>query len=227
MKKLSGLSIFFPAFNDAQSLPDLIKRAHDAAYEVTKRFEVIVINDGSTDTTAQVLKALMENYPTTLRAVTHTTNRGYGQALRSGFRTSRYKWVFYTDGDGQYDPLELTQLVHQLTAATDVVNGYKIKRSDAWIRTVIGSIYNWWLHQQYPLPIRDIDCDFRLIRRSMLQKIHLTSTSGTICLELITKLSLAGARFAEVPIHHYPRRFGRSQFFRPRHLLSTLKEMVR
>ena len=231
MSVLSTLSVFFPAYNDAKTIPTLVKRAYQVAPKVAKRFEVIVINDGSTDDTARMLYRLKKRYPC-LRVVTHAHNRGYGAALRSGFRKSRYAWVFYTDGDGQYDPMELVKLVRALkqrkeVVPIDVVNVYKIKRADPLLRIVLGNIYNWWTHQRATLPIRDIDCDFRLMRRSMLEKLHLTSSSGTICMELITKLDKIGAHFAEVPIHHYPRRFGRSQFFQPRHLWKTLKEALR
>lgn len=221
MKHLSSLSIFFPSLNDAKILPYLIARAHTAAQKVTRNFEVIVVDDGSTDNTKEILRELCRHYPH-LRIVTHHANKGYGGALKSGFRVAKKDWVFYTDGDGQYDPMELTRLVGTLTPTTDVVNGYKTKRADTIVRTLIGFLYNLATQTLYHPPIRDIDCDFRLIRRKNLTKISLTSTSGIICVELITKLYASGARFAETPISHYVRRFGRSQFFQWKHIYQTL-----
>lgn len=225
MKKISSISIFFPTLNDANVLPDLISKAFTAARLVTHNVEVIIVNDGSTDDTKNVVKKLQKRFPA-LRVITHTTNQGYGAALISGFNASKKDWVFYTDGDGQYDPMELTKLVKKAKPNIDVVNGYKTKRADSWIRTVTGNLYNWFAHRIYPLPIADLDCDFRLIRRSKLQKIHLTSSSGAICLELVTKLQKAGARFTEVPVSHYPRRFGNSEFFRFHHLKKTLLSLL-
>lgn len=224
MQKLSGLSIFFPAYNDNHTIGGLIKAAGIIAKEVSKKNEIIVINDGSTDDTAKVLDKLKKQYP--LRVITHQANRGYGGALISGFKSAKYDWIFYTDGDGQYDPGEITKLVSQLKPGIDVVNGYKLKRADTKIRTISGNLYNRLAHALYHLPIRDLDCDFRLIKASKLRKINLKRYSGIICLELVLKLQKAGAKFSEVGIHHYPRRFGRSQFFSVKHLLSNFRDLI-
>ena len=225
MKKLSSLSLFFPALNDAESLPTLLARADRAARTVTNTYEIIVINDGSTDQTAVVLGKLRRRYRN-LRVITHTSNEGYGAALISGFAAAKLAWVFYTDGDGQYDPMELIKLVKRATNNADVINGYKANRADGYMRKIIGSAYNSAVHMLYSVPIRDIDCDFRLIRRRMLQKITLRSTTGAICLELITKLHRAGARFSEVAVSHHPRLFGTSQFFQLNHLIETARALL-
>ncbi len=222
--KLPGLSIVFPAYNDANSIPALIAKAHKTGRKVALKHEIIVVNDGSQDNTRAVLQKLSQKY-SRLYIVHHAKNKGYGAALRSGFKKTRMAWVFYTDGDGQYDPTELIKLVGQLDSKTDVVNGYKHRRSDSFLRTQMGNLYNAFVHMRYRLPIRDIDCDFRLMRASILKKIRLKSTSGGFPLELVVALSRAGARFKEVPVSHYPRTAGTSQFFRPRHLLATLRDL--
>ncbi len=226
MKKLPELSLFFPCLNDAQSLARLISRADQIAKQVAIRYEILVINDGSTDNTSRVLARLQKRY-IHLHTITHPKNMGYGAALQSGFSNARYDWVFYTDGDGQYDPSELKKLVERVTPSVDVVNGYKIHRADHWTRTVLGVLYNRVAHVITRLPIRDIDCDFRLIRRLALRDITLHNDSGAICIELISKLHTHGAKFAEVPVHHYPRRFGRSEFFRISHLSTMLHSLTR
>ena len=225
MNKLPNLTIFFPSLNDARSLPDLIKKSDICAQKVAKNYEILVINDGSTDNTAQVLRQLQKQYKR-LRTITHNENKGYGAALKSGFAHAKFDWIFYTDGDGQYDPSELSLLVARVTDRVDVVNGYKRKRADHWIRVSIGWFYNHYAHAIKYLPIRDVDCDFRLIRRSAINKITLESNSGTICIELISKLHAKGAMFDEVPVHHYPRRFGKSEFFRFSHLLTTFHSLT-
>ena len=121
--------------------------------------------------------------------------------------------VFYTDGDAQYDPNELRDLYAKLTPEIDVVNGYKIARSDPLHRIIIGRIYHHTVKLLFGFKLRDVDCDFRLIRRNVFDVIQLESDSGTICLELVKKLQDAGFNFAEVPVHHYHRTYGKSQFF--------------
>jgi glycosyltransferase involved in cell wall biosynthesis len=221
------LSVFFPAYNDAQALPALIANTFEVLADYGDDHEVIVVNDGSTDDTPAVLERLREQYPEHLRVVTHAENRGYGGALRTGFAASRHELVFYTDGDGQYDVGELPRLLEAMTPGVGLVNGYKLERQDPWHRIAIGQVYNSLARFLFRVRIRDIDCDFRLIRRALLEELDLTSTSGTICVELVRKLELSGCGIAEVGVHHYPRRYGRSQFFRIRSLLTTFSQLLR
>lgn len=225
MQKIKSLSFVYPAYNDSQSLPELIKKTYQVAKKITKNFEVIIVNDGSTDNTKKVLKDLQKKF-SKLRVIHHGKNQGYGKAISTGFSHATHEWVFYTDGDGQYDPSELLLLVKKLKSGVDVVNGYKIAREDMMIRRILGKLYNFVLHKLYPVPISDIDCDFRLIRRSVLNKISLTKTSAAFCLELVLKLKDIGCRFTEVGVHHHSRKFGRSQFFKPSHIIKTLHENI-
>jgi glycosyltransferase involved in cell wall biosynthesis len=215
-----GLSVFFPAFNDEDSIAGLIQEAMEAALRITNNCEVIVVNDGSTDGTAAVLNDLAGKEPR-LRVIHHPRNRGYGGALRSGFESATKDLVFYTDGDGQYDVREMAELLPLMVEDVDVVNGYKIKRLDSRRRIVLGAIYKLLAKWMFRLPIRDVDCDFRLIRREAIQSLRLTSSSGVICTEMVYKLSRAGYRFAETPVHHYPRLHGQSQFFTLRRVAKT------
>jgi glycosyltransferase involved in cell wall biosynthesis len=190
-------------------------------------YEVIVVNDGSFDDTAAVLKQLRDQYGPCLHVVTHEQNRGYGGALRSGLEAATKEFVFYTDGDGQYDVSELPGLLKLVGPHTGLVNGYKLERHDPAHRIWIGKAYNFCARLLFRIRIRDIDCDYRLIRRSLLMKLQLTSTSGTICVELVRKLEMTGCGVAETGVHHYPRLYGKSQFFRLRSLATTLYELVR
>lgn len=222
-----SISVFFPAYNDAPSLPGLLAKTFETLRENFEDYEVIVVNDGSADNTAAVLQELQRQYGSALRVVTHEKNRGYGGALRSGFAAARKDLVFYTDGDGQYDPREMMALYAKLRPDVGFVNGYKLERNDPQHRIWIGSTYNQFARALFGVRIRDIDCDFRLMRRDLLQSLHLTSTSGTICVELVRKLELSGWAFEEVGVHHYPRLHGRSQFFRVRSLLKTLYQLIK
>lgn len=226
MKKLSSLSIFFPSLNDARILPVLVDKAYKTGQKIASDFEIIVVDDGSTDDTPQVLKQLAKSYKN-LKTVRHKKNLGYGGALQSGFKNSSKDWVFYTDGDGQYDVAEAAKLVEKLSGDISVVNGYKLKREDPILRKLIGSFYNWVLKMIYQLPISDVDCDFRLIKKSLIDKIKLTSTSGAICLELVIKLQKAGAKFSEVGVHHYKRKFGKSEFFKLKNITNSILDNLK
>jgi len=224
---VESLSVFFPAYNDAPTIPTLLAAVFEVLDQWVPDYEVIVVNDGSADKTAEILEQLRRKYAPRLRVVTHTVNRGYGGALRSGFEAATKDFVFYTDGDGQYDVRELPMLLKLMGPKTGLVNGYKLERHDPWHRIWIGATYNFCARLLFRIRIRDIDCDYRLIRRELLQPSPLTSTSGTVCVELVRKLELSGWEVAEVGVHHYPRLYGRSQFFRLKSLAVTLVELLR
>lgn len=221
-----SLSVFFPAYNDAGTIASLVIAAHSTAQRLTPDFEILIINDGSADNTADIADELARTYPE-VRVIHHRKNRGYGGALRSGFAEARKDVIFYTDGDGQYDPTELAVLWPHLSADVDLVNGYKISRSDPWHRIVIGRIYHHTVKILFGLTVRDVDCDFRLMRRGIFERVHLERSSGVICLEMMKKITDAGFRIAEVPVHHYHRAFGRSQFFNFRRLAKTAVDVGR
>jgi glycosyltransferase involved in cell wall biosynthesis len=208
----SSLSVFFPAYNDSGTIASLVIRALQTASRLTPNHEVIVVNDGSTDSTAQILNALTLVYPA-LRIVTHQVNQGYGGALRSGFAAASKDIVFYTDGDAQYDPGEMELLWKQMRPEVDLVNGYKISRSDPWHRIFIGRTYHHIVKTLFGLTVRDVDCDFRMMRRTIFDRVRLEKNSGVICLEMMKKIQDAGFTIVEVPVHHYHRAYGRSQFF--------------
>jgi glycosyltransferase involved in cell wall biosynthesis len=211
---MPGLSVFFPAYNDAATIATLVMRSVRVAATLTDDYEVIVINDGSRDDdTATILDELARIYPDHVRIVHHEKNRGYGGALRTGFATARKDFVFYTDGDAQYDPSEMTLLWKTMTADVDWVNGWKISRSDPLHRIIIGRTYHYMVKLLFGLKVRDVDCDFRLMRRRIFDVVTLEKDSGVICLEMMKKFQDAGFRVAEHPVHHYHRAYGKSQFF--------------
>jgi len=222
----SSLSVFFPAYNDAGTIASLALVAHMTARTLRDDHEVIVIDDGSPDHTAPLLDEMARHFPW-LRVVHHETNRGYGGALRSGFAHASKELIFYTDGDAQYDPREMKRLFEALTPQVDFVNGYKISRHDPLHRIVIGRLYHWLVKIAFGLRLRDVDCDFRLMRRSVFDKVTLTRSSGVICVELMKKVQDRGFRIAEVPVHHYHRSYGKSQFFNFRRVARTVADLAR
>jgi glycosyltransferase involved in cell wall biosynthesis len=159
--------------------------------------------------------------------VHHERNRGYGGALRTGFATASKDLVFYTDGDAQYDPREMKALMAAFSDDVDFVNGYKISRNDPFHRVVIGRVYHWFVKLAFGLRLRDVDCDFRLMRRSVFEKVRLTRSSGVICVELMKKVQDHGYRLAEVPVHHFHRSYGKSQFFNFPRVARTLLDLAK
>lgn len=220
-----SISVFFPCYNDAQTIGALVDEAIITLRSLTDKYEVIVIDDKSADNSRKVLKQLKRKYPKELRLIFHKKNRGYGGVLRDGFKKAKNDLIFYTDGDGQYDVSELTILLGLMTEDINFVNGIKMERQDFAYRVIIGNFYAFLIRWLFLLPIFDVDCDFRLIRKSLLNKISLKGSSGSICVELVKKAQLKGAKFRQVSVHHYPRLYGQSQFFHLRRLIQTFEEV--
>jgi glycosyltransferase involved in cell wall biosynthesis len=221
-----SLTAFFPAYNDQHTIEGIVRTVADEIRKVTNDFEVLVVNDGSKDQTGIILDRLATELPF-LRVIHHERNKGYGAALITGFKNSHKDLIFYTDGDGQYDVRELHNLLAHLKPNIDLVNGYKVKRADPWYRIWIGATYRRAMRWAFCLSIRDVDCDFRLFRKYVFDRITLESQSGVICVEMAKKFERAGFRMAEVPVSHYPRMYGRSEFFRVRHLAHTFRGLLK
>jgi glycosyltransferase involved in cell wall biosynthesis len=220
-----SISAFFPAYNDVESIGKIVHTMAWLLPKLTNDYEIVVVDDGSVDGTGDLLKALGQEYPF-LRVIHHGVNRGYGAALITGFANCSRELIFYTDGDGQYDVEELPLLLKALGDDIDVVNGYKISRSDPRYRIVAGLIYRWLMRWLFRLRIKDVDCDFRLFRRDLLTRTRLTFNSGVICVEMVKRFQDLGCRIVEVPVHHYHRYHGRSQFFRFKHLRRVFVQLL-
>ena len=223
--KQPSITVFFPCYNDKGTIATLVIEARSTLEKITNDYEIIVVDDGSTDGSRELLKKLQHDVHQ-LKLVFHEKNKGYGGALRSGFSAATKDLIFYTDGDGQYDVKELSKLLEKLSPGVDIINGYKIKRSDPFYRIIIGYIYQRAMQLLFWLPVSDPDCDFRLIRRKVFDKIQLKSNTGTICIELLKKADQAGFKFTEVGVSHYFRSYGKSQFFNFKRIGSTLIKLV-
>ena len=220
-----SVSAMFPCYNDATTIARLVDEVHRALEPLTAALEVIVVNDGSSDGSREVLDDLAATR-SWLRPIHHDRNRGYGGALISGFTAAQHDWIFYTDGDGQYDASEAALLVPLATDDVDVVQGFKLGRGDSWYRKVIGRVYHHTVKLLFRLPVRDTDCDFRMFRRGLVVAHPLVSTSGVICVEMMRGFAAQGARFVETPVHHYRRPSGRSQFFRVPAIARSARQLL-
>jgi glycosyltransferase involved in cell wall biosynthesis len=225
-ERLSGISAFFPCYNDAGSIEEMVRRVNAVLPSVAEQYDITVVDDGSVDNSVAILEDLRCELPT-LSIVRHTRNRGYGGALRSGFEAATKEFVFYTDGDGQYDPCELRKLAALMGDRIGLVNGFKLSRSDPFYRKITGGAYEWMARRIFGTRIKDVDCDFRLIRTEYLRRVPLTFESGAIGLELIYNLQAAGCRMRETGVHHYPRLYGRSEFFSLKHVTDLIGDVAR
>jgi glycosyltransferase involved in cell wall biosynthesis len=221
-----SISACFPAYNDGGTIASMVVIAAAILPQVTDDFEIIVGNDGSVDYTGQVLDQLKTVVPQ-LRVFHHPQNKGYGGNLRFLFAQATKDLIFYTDGDAQYDVRELLKLAERMRPGIDIVNGYKISRNDPIHRIIIGRIYHHVMKWAFGFTIRDVDCDFRLIRRHCFDQVELESTDGTLPLEMVKKFTDAGFVFEEVPVHHFHRVYGISQFFNWRRLIRVVRDLTR
>jgi len=222
-----AISAFFPAYNDAGTISSMVITVLLTLREISDDYEVIVVNDGSQDHTAEILDELARIYPDEVRIIHHPQNRGYGGALRTGFASATKEWIFYTDGDAQYDPRELKNLAALAGEDVDFINGWKIERQDPLHRIIIGRLYQYTIKLMFGLKLKDVDCDFRLMRRVVFDRVQLTSDSGVICVELMKKVQDAGFRLTETPVHHFHRAYGKSQFFRFRRLAEVFRDLTK
>lgn len=226
VKKLPSLSVVFPAYNDEKTIGSLVNKVTRLLPKITNEHEILVVNDGSSDNTKEVLNKIQEQN-SLLRVINHKQNRGYGAALMHGFQAARKEFIFYTDGDGQYDIGELKNLIREVDRNVDIVTGFKLERSDPWFRKVIGVLYNQWVKTLFTLKVRDVDCDFRLFRRKILYGLRFRSKSGAFDAEFMKKLEERNVRFKEVGVHHYPRMYGHSQIFNVKNICKSLFDLVR
>ena len=209
MSKVSELSVFFPAYNEEANIETTIKKAAAFLPQVAKKWEIIVIDDGSKDKTGTIVKKLAAK-DKRIKLITHSPNRGYGEALKSGLYGSRYGLIAFTDSDGQFDITELNNLLANLDQA-DLVAGYRIERQDSLIRKLFGRGWTLLANLLLGINVRDVDCGFKLLKKEVIKKIPKLESvrGGMISPELLAKTKKAGFKIVEVGVHHYPRKEGK------------------
>jgi glycosyltransferase involved in cell wall biosynthesis len=195
-----------PAFNEEANVAEAVRRSRDVAQRLCSAYEIVVVDDGSTDDTVGRVEAAADGHGDVV-LLRHPRNRGYGEALRTGFRAARYDLVFFTDSDNQFDLGELESFLPWIERA-DVVCGYRLNRQDRWSRRVIGKSWNYLVRALFYVPVRDIDCAFKLFRRSVFEDIDLASVGAMVNTELMVKLGRSGAGVVEIGVTHYPRTAG-------------------
>jgi glycosyltransferase involved in cell wall biosynthesis len=204
--RLPSISAFFPAYNEEKNVPGMVERLGAVLPRVADAWEIIVVNDGSADRTGAVADEIAARDPH-VRVVHHPTNRGYGGALKSGFAAGRHAWIFFTDGDGQFDVAEIERLL-PFAPAYDVVVGYRIARAEGGLRRLNAAGWNWLVRRLFRIPVRDVDCAFKLIKREVLERVHPEAEGAMISTELLARAARAGFTIHEVGVHHRLREHG-------------------
>jgi glycosyltransferase involved in cell wall biosynthesis len=226
-RHLTSLSIFFPAYNEEANIAKSVEKAVEVAKRLTSNYEILVVNDGSSDNTADVVQALCEQNPH-VRLINHAQNQGYGGALMSGFINATKGWIFFSDADLQFDLDELDRLVEK-TDTNDVVLGYRIKRNDPFMRLLNAKGWNFLNRALFGLRVKDIDCAFKLFKSETVKPIlrNMQSRGAMISAELLIRLHRNGVGFAEVGVNHYPRKMGSATGAKPSVIIRAFREMAR
>jgi glycosyltransferase involved in cell wall biosynthesis len=219
------VSIVLPAFNEEANIEQAISEATRTGERLFRRHEIVVVDDGSADRTAQLVRAAGESDPR-VRLVTHEGNRGYGEALRSGFLATELDFVFFTDADLQFDLDELEGFL-QYAGTVDVVAGYRLNRQDPLPRRLMAYGWNLLVRVLFYVPVRDIDCAFKLFDRRVLREIEIESVGAMVNTELMVKLGRAGASVVEVGVSHRPRRAGEARGANPQVIATAFREVYR
>jgi len=218
------LSLVFPAFDEARNLDTLLDRALTIGASLTRDFEIIVVDDGSRDGSAAIVRRRARAQPT-IRLLRHAENRGYGAALRAGLREAQGELVFFSDADLQFDLAELSLLLDH-ARDFDVVAGYRHPRRDPWPRRVLAFGWGSLVRVLFGLPVRDIDCAFKVFRRHVIEAVPLASLGAFVNTELLVRARSAGFRIHQVPVTHRRRRYGRQSGAHPRVILRALLELA-
>jgi len=224
MEKIN-LSVFFPAYNEERNVERMVEALERVLPQVAEDFEIIIVNDGSMDKTGEIADRLVKEDPK-VRVVHHERNLGYGAAIRSGINACRKEYLFFTDGDGQFDVSQLSLFI-PLMPEYDAVIGFRLNRQDPWIRKLNAWAWNRLVRLMFGLKVRDIDCAFKLFHRKVFKDIELESSGAMISTEMLVKIKKKGYKLHEVGVFHSPRLAGKQTGANLRVILRAFKELYR
>lgn len=208
VKALESLSVFFPIYNEVANLAPLIDSAEAIIPSLAKKYECILINDGSDDGSEETASSLIKDKKN-WRLVSHQKNLGYGEVLKTGIREAKHEWLFFSDGDLQFDLKELRGFLPYTDKFAAII-GYRHKRAEGFRRSLNARLFKIYIDLLFRIHVKDIDCAFKLIRTNLLKKLQLNSGSAFTSSEILYRLKKAGVKFKEMPVTHYPRRYGQA-----------------
>lgn len=208
MKKLKSLSVFFPVYNEEANLEVLIKQAFRVIPLLAQKYEILIINDGSTDDSLKISKKLVKENKF-LKIISHQLNKGYGEVLKTGIKKSQYEWIFWTDSDLQFDLGELANFVKE-SDKHEAIIGYRNKRVEGLKRNFNASLFKLYIDLLFRIHVKDIDCAFKLFKTDLLKNLKLSSGSAFTSAEILYRLKKKGLKFKEIAVTHYPRLYGQA-----------------
>lgn len=205
--KISEISVFFPAVNEEKNIKATVLSAKKVLEKDADKWEIIIIDDGSTDATGRISDELSQK-DRHIRVIHHKVNKGYGGALKTGFKNAKYEWVAFTDSDGQFDFSEISKFIDK-TDEADLILGYRLNRADSFLRKLF--TFGWSLLARVLLGLtaKDYSCGFKLIKKEVFEKVQpLVGEEKVTQIEMLVKAKKLGFKYAEVGVHHYPRKHG-------------------
>lgn len=225
MKKFNELTIFFPFWNEEDNIDLVISKAISVANKIAENWEILMIDDGSSDKTLEKMKSLSKT-DKRLITISHDQNRGYGAVLKTGFENAKYEYVVFNDGDGQFDFSEINKFMEKIENS-DIVIGYRKKRLDHPFRHILMNLLKIWDYVLFGFRFKDIDCGFKLFKKETIEKIQpLKSEGAMITTEILAKSKKAKLKILEVEVHHYPRLYGDQSGGNLRVILRAIKESL-
>ena len=225
MPKVSSLSVFFPCYNEEANVENMVRKSQGILPELAEQWEIIPVNDGSKDKTGEIIDRLAKEDPH-VHPVHHGKNKGYGGAVISGYNAAKYDYVFFTDGDLQFDLREITLLLEKLDEG-DLILGFRKNRRDPWHRKLNAFMWGSLVKFLFGFQVRDVDCAFKLIKRKVIDKVQLSAGGAMVSTELLARANMAGFRFAEVGVTHYPRVAGTQTGANLKVILRAFRELFR
>ncbi len=220
-----SISVFFPCYNEQDNVGNTVTRAVGVLEKIGADYEVIIVNDGSKDSTGETADNIAAKN-SRIKVVHHQTNLGYGSAVRSGIKASTKDFVFFTDGDGQFDVNEMPPLL-PLMEKFDIVCGYRINRQDSFTRKLNGFLWTKLVCLLFGLSVRDVDCAFKLFKRNVFDNMPLVSTGALISAEILARAARRGFTITQVGVHHYPRTAGTQTGAKMSVILRAFKELFK
>lgn len=228
--QLKELSLFFPCYNEEKNIENTFNKALPLLKEIAQKWEIVIVDDGSKDKTAEIIKKIAKQYPDNIKIVTHNPNRGYGGAFKSGLYHSQYEWITFTDADGQFDFNDIKTLIDtQRKTKADMVIGYYLGRKVKYVRILGSKLWQFMVYILFGLNVTDTDCGFKLIRKNIVDTIPplIAERGPFINSEFLIQSKRAGFKIVEVGVHHYPRVFGEATGTKLNVVIAGFKDLFR